>query len=178
MAADNITIERIKALHPKVRDEVLKEYTYINEKLLGKGVRLRLAYTYRSPEEQTALYNQGRTTRGSKVTNAKAWQSIHQYGLAFDIVILLDKNGDGVFEEASWDILKDFDKDGKSDWKEITDHFKNKGWAWGGDWQSLKDYPHFEKRMGYSVSELKSKIDNGDFKTEVVNGVKIKYVNI
>jgi len=179
MPADLITLERIKALHPKVREEVLNEYNYINEKLLGKGVRLRLAYTYRSPEEQTALYNQGRTTKGAKVTNAKAWQSIHQYSLAFDIVLLLDKDNNGSFETATWDIVKDFDKDGSSDWMEIVTYFKSKGWEWGGDWKgSLKDYPHFEKRFGYSVTELKAKINSNDYKTEVVNGIKIKYVNI
>ena len=25
--------------------------------------------------------------------------------------------------------------------------FKERGWTWGGDWKSLKDYQHFEKRL-------------------------------
>lgn len=178
MPADTVTLERIKAMHPKVREELLAEYNYVNEKLLGKGVRLRLAYTYRSPEEQATLYAQGRTTKGSVVTNAKAWQSIHQYGLAFDIVLLLDKDGDGKFETATWDMVKDFDKDGEPDWMEVTNYFKSKGWSWGGDWKSLKDNPHFEKTFGYTVAQLKAKIDKKDFKIEKVNGVDIKYVNI
>lgn len=178
MPADEITIKRIKQIHPKVRQEVLDMYNYVNEKLLGKGVRLRFAYTYRSPEEQDKLYSQGRTVKGSKVTNAKAWQSVHQYGLAFDIVLLLDQDNNGTFETASWDIRKDTDKDGIADWSEIRDYFKSKGWIYGGDWQSLKDYPHFEKTFGYSVSQLKAKIDKKDYKTEVVDGVTIKYVNL
>jgi len=137
MALDLITVNRIKEMHPRVRDQLLLDYTYVNEKLLGKGVRLRFAYTYRSPEEQTVLYNQGRTTKGSKVTNAKAWQSIHNYAMAFDIVLLIDKNLDGVFEEASWDTIKDYDKDGTADWIEIVNYFKSKGWSWGGDFRSL-----------------------------------------
>jgi hypothetical protein len=32
----------------------------------------------------------------------------------------------------------------KSDDK-LTKHFKEKGWRWGGDWTSLKDYQHFDK---------------------------------
>ena len=96
MALDKITVEKIKTLHPKIRNEVLELYSHVNEKLLGKGVRLRFAYTYRTPEEQNQLFNQK-----PKVTNAKAWQSIHQYGLAFDIVLLYDLDNDGNFETAS-----------------------------------------------------------------------------
>lgn len=28
---------------------------------------------------------------------------------------------------------------------EIVDAFKSKGWLWGGDWKSIKDYQHFQK---------------------------------
>lgn len=27
----------------------------------------------------------------------------------------------------------------------LTQEFKKRGWTWGGDWNSLKDYQHFEK---------------------------------
>lgn len=27
----------------------------------------------------------------------------------------------------------------------LTKHFKDRGWRWGGDWTSLKDYQHFDK---------------------------------
>lgn len=158
MAADQITLDRIKTLHPDIREEVEKMYLYANNVLLGKGVRLRFSYTYRSPEEQTELYNQGRMFKGKIVTNAKAYQSYHNYGLAFDIVLLVDKNNDGIFESASWDINADFDKDLEADWMEITLYFKSLGWKWGGDFKSLKDYPHFEKSFGFSTSQLKQKL--------------------
>lgn len=169
MALDKITVEKIKTLHPKIRNEVLELYSHVNEKLLGKGVRLRFAYTYRSPEEQNQLFNQK-----PKVTNAKAWQSIHQYGLAFDIVLLYDLDNDGNFETASWDIKKDFDKDGIADWMEVTNYFKSKGYEWGGDWKSFKDAPHFQKVFGLTWQQMKSKIDNKDYILE--NG--IKYIKI
>lgn len=178
MALDQITLERIKQIHPKVRQQLLEDYIYINEKVLGKGVRLRFAFTYRSPEEQNALYAQGRTKKGDIVTNSKAWQSIHQYGLAFDIVMLYDNNLDGTFEEASWSLVKDGDKDGIADWLEVANYFKSKGWSYGGDWRSFKDYPHFEKTFGHTWQSLKEKIDNNQYKEEIINGVKIKYVNI
>lgn len=166
---DSISLERIKLLHPSLRKEVLELYTYINTNILGKGVRLRLAYTLRTNKEQDDLYAIGRTTKGSIVTNAKGGESIHNYGLAFDIVLLIDKNLDGVFEEASWDTVKDFDKDGTSDWMEVVKYLKSKGWEWGGDWKFV-DKPHFQKTK-YTWKQLKTKVDS----KEVVIDNEFKY---
>lgn len=165
MASDKITLDRIKTLHPKIRKEVLDAYVYVNEKLLPKGVRLRFAYTLRTNKEQNDLYAQGRTIlfdrfgkRLGIVTKAKGGQSIHNYGLAFDIVILLDKNGDGVFETASWDIDKY--------WMLAINYFKSIGWEWGGDWVNFRDYPHLQKDFGYTWQDLKEKIESGEYITE------------
>ncbi|MGQ2984854.1 M15 family metallopeptidase [Flavobacterium sp.] len=180
---DLITLERIKLLHPAVRKEVLDTYTHVNQKLLGKGVRLRFAYTLRTTKEQDELYAQGRTKlfdnngrRLGIVTNAKGGQSIHNYSLAFDIVLLLDKNGDGVFEAASWDTKADNDKDGTADWMEVVNYFKSKGWVWGGDWKGkLVDAPHFEKTFNHTWRTLKAKVDKGDVIREVIGGVEYIY---
>lgn len=145
---DLITLDRITTAHPKIREQLLEQYKEANS-LLGKGARLRFAYVYRSFSEQDALFN-----KRPKVTNAKGGQSIHNYGLAFDIVLLYDNNGDGIFEEASWSMIRDFDKDSKADWMEIVNYFKSKGWSWGGDWVRFKDAPHFEMNFGYTWREL------------------------
>lgn len=42
--------------------------------------------TIRSPERQEYLWEKGRIKEGKIVTNAKGWESWHQYGLATDIV--------------------------------------------------------------------------------------------
>lgn len=180
---DKVTLDRIATLHPKIRQKALDAYTYINNKLLGKGVRLRFAYTTRTVEEQDALYAQGRTklfdANGKRlgiVTQAKGWQSIHQYHLAFDIVLLLDKNNDGVFESATYELL-DFDKDGKADWMECVDYFKSQGFVWGGDWK-FKDKPHFEMTFGHTWRTLKPLYDKGQTFTEVINGKTYTYANI
>lgn len=180
---DKVTLDRIATLHPKIRQIALDAYTYVNNKLLGKGVRLRFAYTTRTLEEQTALYAQGRTKlfdasgkRLGIVTQAKAGESIHNYHLAFDIVLLLDKNNDGVFESATYDML-DFDKDGKSDWLEVVEYFKSKGFVWGGDWK-FKDKPHFEMTFGHTWRTLKNDYDSGKTFTEVINGKTYTYVKI
>jgi peptidoglycan LD-endopeptidase CwlK len=46
--------------------------------------------SYRSPARQAYLYSQGRSLPGKVVTQARAWQSYHQYGLATDLVLLID----------------------------------------------------------------------------------------
>ena len=30
---------------------------------------------------------------------------------------------------------------------ELVKEFKRRGWSWGGDWKSLKDYQHFQKEL-------------------------------
>lgn len=169
MAQDDITIERIKTLHPKIRKKVLDAYLHINNKLLGKGVRLRFAWTFRTPQEQHALF-----LKKPSVTKADSWQSIHNYGLAFDIVMLYDLDGNGTFETASWDMKKDFDRNGIADWMQVTNYLKSVGFTWGGDWKKFPDNPHFEKNFGLSWQQMKAKIDSKDYDLE--NG--IKYIRI
>ena len=143
---DKITLDRIKLLHPKLRDEVTNIYNEICEALSGRSI-CRFAYTLRTFAEQDVIYAQGRTKPGKIVSNAKGGLSMHNYGLAVDIVLILDG------KEASWDTKKDFDGDGKADWQEIVTIFKQYGWEWGGDWKFV-DAPHFQKTLGHNVREL------------------------
>lgn len=163
---DKVTLERIKLIHPKLRDEALDIYTEICEALKGKAL-CRFAFTLRTFAEQDALYAQGRTKPGAIVTKAKGGQSYHNYGLAIDVVLLIDKDGNGTYESASWDTRGDYDGDKKSDWSEIVNIFKQYGWEWGGDWK-FKDDPHFQKTLGKSVRELlalynSKKVDNNNY---------------
>jgi len=138
---DQITIERIKLLHPKLREEVREIYEEICEALKGRAM-CRFSYTLRTFAEQDLLFK-----KVPKVTNAKGGMSYHNYGLAIDIVLIIDG------KSASWEIKKDFDGDGKADWIEIVNIFKQYGWEWGGDWK-FYDAPHFQKTFGKSVREL------------------------
>lgn len=154
---DQLTIDRIAQAHPKIREELKQYYVECNN-LLPKGVRLRFAYVYRSIAEQNVLYNQR-----PKVTNAKGGQSIHNYSLAFDYVIMLDKDNNGTFETIEWDLKSPYHK-------VVVDYFKSKGYEWGGDWKSFKDYPHFQKAFGHTWQSLKRKLDTGDSLKDV-NGL-------
>lgn len=167
---DRITLERIKLLHPKVRTEVEHIYrSQIVPALSGRAI-CRFAYTLRTFDEQAALFAQGRTrlfdANGNRlgiVTKAKAGQSIHNFGLALDIVLLVDTDKNGTFESASYNQTLDYDGDKKSDWMEVVQILKANGWTWGGDWRSFKDAPHFEKSFGYTWRQLKAKNDKKDF---------------
>jgi len=147
---DKITLERIQTSHPKVREELGKIYDEIFEVLTGKA-KCRFAYVIRTFAEQDALFN-----AKPQVTKARGGQSYHNYGLAVDIVFIIDG------KTASWDVKKDFDGDGKSDWQEVVAIFKRYGWAWGGDWK-FYDAPHFEKTFGHSVNDLKALWDSKKF---------------
>jgi peptidoglycan L-alanyl-D-glutamate endopeptidase CwlK len=141
-------------------------YDEIVEALTGSAA-CRFAYTLRTFAEQDVLYAQGRSKPGKVVTNAKGGQSYHNYGLAIDIVLLVDKDKNGSFETASWDVKTDFDKDAKADWMEVVQIFKRYGYEWGGEWK-FKDDPHFQKSFGKSIYELRAlhtagKVDKNGF---------------
>ncbi|MBB4807405.1 peptidoglycan L-alanyl-D-glutamate endopeptidase CwlK [Chryseobacterium defluvii] len=137
---DTITSQRIKKLHPLVREEVSTIITQCNQSLTGRS-QVRITQGLRTFQQQEDLYAQGRTKPGKKVTNAKAGQSIHNYGLAVDICMLIDG------KDISWDTTKDWDNDRIADCYECVKIFAKNGWDWGGNWKTFKDLPHFERRF-------------------------------
>lgn len=161
---DAVSIQRVKLLHPAVRDEVAKIIGAI-EATWPETMAIRIVQGLRTIEEQNALYEQGRTKPGKKVTNAKGGSSYHNYGLAIDFALIYDKDGNGSFETLSWDLAKDANNNNKADWMEVVGFFKSAGWGWGGEWHSIKDYPHLEKSFGHTVKELKRRYDDH----EVIN---------
>ena len=111
------------------------------------GYNLRITSGFRSFEEQDALYAQGRTKLGKIVTNAKAGQSLHNYGVAFDIVDR--KLGyDIEWEKVAhiWDLITDFQGE------------------WGGSWVSFVDKPHFQNTLGHTLKDFQDgKVDYSKF---------------
>jgi peptidoglycan L-alanyl-D-glutamate endopeptidase CwlK len=156
MNTDEITLERIKTAHPFLRNALLCIYKEAVLKITNPYVKLRFSCVIRSPEQQNIEYAKGRTTPGSKVTWVKAWGSYHQYGLAVDIVLLIDKDRNGTFEQASWNVAKDWDGDGIPDWLEVVKVFEKYGWQWGLISKKGKhfDLPHFQRTFGYTTADL------------------------
>lgn len=101
------------------------------------GLHLLISCTYRSGAEQNALYAQGRTRPGRKVTNAKAGQSFHQYRVALDLYPLVHGK-------------PDFSGTAK-EWKEIAVIFKKHGFEWAGEWKRFRELPHFQITGGHSL---------------------------
>jgi len=135
----------ITGLHPVVAE---------NEKLLvrkavRRGIEIVITQGYRSSEEQDALFNQGRSSAGNIVTNARGGESYHNYGLAIDFA-LRTPEGDVV-----WDMERDDNGNGEADWMEIVDLAKELGFTWGGDWANFPDYPHLQMDFGLNINELK-----------------------
>lgn len=130
---DKITTQRIALLHPSVREEMTTIVNKCNELLTGRA-QLRISEGLRTFAEQDALF-----AKRPKVTKAKGGQSVHNYGFAVDIVLIIDG------KTASWDTAKDWDGDEISDWDECVKVFALHGWSWGGNWTSFKDMPHFDK---------------------------------
>lgn len=154
---DAISVGRLQTLHPKLRDEAIALFKKAEDALTGKA-KPRIVFALRSMAEQQAIYDQGRTKKGPIVTNAKPGASFHNWGLAIDFALII--NG----KEVSWDTVKDYDDDHKSDWMEVVSIFKAAGWEWGGDWKSIKDYPHLQKTFGQRWQDLLALYNDGKVK--------------
>lgn len=163
---DKVSIDRVAKLHPKIRDEVRSLIDAVEAKFPAT-IAIRIVQGLRTFAEQDELYAKGRGNPGSKVTNSKGGQSYHNYGLAIDFAILYDKDGNGAYETLSWDLLKDFDKDGIADWLEVVDVFEDAGYTWGGRFNSIKDNPHLEKNFGLHWKELLRRYNAKDFIDQV-----------
>lgn len=146
---DKVTLARIETAHPVLRDELRGIYAEIDAALTGRA-KCRFTHVLRTYAEQNALYAQGRTTPGPRVTNARGGYSYHNFGLAVDFCLIIDGR------QASWDVKRDWDDDLESDWMEVVSIFKAHGWEWGGDWKSFIDMPHFQKVFGKTTAQLRA----------------------
>lgn len=94
----------LSALRPEFRSKVELWAQYMK----SSGLDYLITCTLRSGAEQEALYAKGRTAPGAVVTNARAGQSAHQYGLAFDFVIMDSGKPDWGGNSPAWDRAIDF----------------------------------------------------------------------
>lgn len=153
------SVSTVEALHPAIVDKV-KAAIETAETALGPRTAIRVPQGGRTIAYQNELYKIGRTVVGANVkpgkpygdivTKARGGASYHNYFLAVDCCILYDKDGNGTFESLSWDLLKDFDKDGLADWMEMVNAFEVQGAEWGGRWKTIIDNPHFQWRFGHA----------------------------
>jgi hypothetical protein len=129
-------------LHPYFRAKV----EALVEGCRRRGVAVALFEGYRSPVRQAALYAQGRTAPGDKVTNAAALDSWHQYGLAGDMVV----DGDAVKPGYQWDWGNK-----KGEYEVMGAVARELGLEWAGSWRRFPEKPHVQITFGLTLNEAK-----------------------
>ena len=114
-------------MDPVFTQTMLKIFKVMKEK---HGYDMAILEGYRSPERQDKL-----AAMGSNVTNAAAFQSWHQYGLAADCAFL--RNGKIVITEKDPWAMRGYELYGQ-----VAESF---GLTWGGRWKMM-DFGHIEER--------------------------------
>lgn len=107
----------------------------------AQGIDVLITSTYRDHESQNALYAQGRTAPGAKVTNARGGESFHNWRVAFDFVPL-------VGGKARWDDLLLFKRCG-----EIAESV---GLEWAGRWVTFRELAHCQYTGGLTLADFRA----------------------
>lgn len=124
-----------------LRPEVRKLCEQFLAQCLTRGIDVIITSTLRDEESQAALYAQGRTRPGHRVTNAAPGFSFHNYGLAFDFCPIV--NG-----KCQWtnDVL----------FRTCGEIGEACGLEWAGRWTgSMRELAHLQA-PGLSISKLRS----------------------
>ena len=127
----------IDVLHPKAQE---KCKAWLAE-CAKEGIEVLIYCTNRTVEEQDALYAQGRTKPGNKVTNAKGRQSYHNFRVAWDCVPLV--NG-----KPGWDRTDLYLK--------MAQIAEKLGIEWAGRWKSFKEMAHFQFTGGLTLADFQA----------------------
>lgn len=132
-----VNSRNINDLQPKVA-AMCSEFV---NRCKAKGIDVIITSTYRDAASQDALYAQGRTKPGKKVTNARAGQSYHNWGVAFDFAPIV--NG-----KAMWNDVALFTKCG-----EIAEGV---GLEWAGRWVKFKELAHCQYTNGLTIKDFQA----------------------
>lgn len=132
-----------------VNKKIAKEVSEIFEEIKNSGFQIEKIIPISEYEwdddksmedNNTSAYNYRFVSNTKKLSN-------HAYGMAIDIN---PKYNPMVIKEKISPTNGSYSKENKGTImanSEIVKIFKKRGWKWGGDYKSLKDYQHFEKIM-------------------------------
>ena len=123
-------ITELNSLHPYFRDQIIE----LIKQCKAKGIELAVVEAYRTPSKQNEYRSMGK-----KYTRSAGGYSKHQYGLAIDVVPIVDSI-------AVWDNL--------ALWKKVGTTGEKLGLRWGGRWRHPYDPGHFEWTNGLSAYQL------------------------
>ncbi len=119
-------------------------------KCLEAGINVKIIAGTRTYKEQDALYAQGRSTPGPKVTNAPAGYSWHNFGVGWDFLVF-DSTG-----QPQWDSPL-MEKCGRT--AELL------GLEWGGHWTDFQDTPHIQIKTGCTLADARQRVKDGTWWT-------------
>ncbi len=119
-------------------------------KCLEAGINVKVICGTRTYKEQDALYAQGRSTPGPKVTNAPAGYSWHNFGVGWDFVV--------------------FDSTGQPQWESPLMEkcgriAESLGLEWGGHWTNFQDIPHIQIKTGCTLADARQRVKDGTWWT-------------
>ena len=100
----------------------------------------------RTYAEQDALYAQGRTKKGTKVTNARGGYSWHNFGLAFDFGVFSISGKTYYGESRYYNVLGEL----AVSMPDVT---------WGGTWKNPVDAPHIQLNMFSTIKKAREKFN-------------------
>jgi peptidoglycan L-alanyl-D-glutamate endopeptidase CwlK len=125
-------ISDLDALHPYFRDRIRELIVACK----AQGIELEVVESFRTHAKQAEYFAMGR-----KYTRSKGGSSKHQYGLAVDLVPIVNS-------VAVWDdhVL----------WRRIGIVGERLGLRWGGRWRAPYDPAHFEWTGGVNTYHLAS----------------------
>jgi hypothetical protein len=133
-----------QGLHPTVQqlaDALLAQ-------IAAESLSVRMGFTFRTIEQQNQLFDQGRTTPGPIVTNARGGESLHNFGLAFD-VLMFNKEGGYI------------SNDSDASYAAAGRLGQGLGLTWGGAWLSPFDPSHFQFTDGLSLQQVQANANGG-----------------
>lgn len=120
-------MQPIDTLEPDFKAVVIKRLAELNTLTSRTWI---VTSGRRTMAEQGRLYAQGRTTKGSIVTNARPGQSPHNFGLAVDLAPMKGKAID-------WNAPRSL-------WQRMADGARSLGYTAGFYFKSLVDMPHVQ----------------------------------
>jgi peptidoglycan L-alanyl-D-glutamate endopeptidase CwlK len=139
---DERSREHIASLDAKARER-FEQLT-----LMGKATAATFGCEYvmieghRTWAEQDALY-----AKRPKATNARGGYSNHNFGIAADYGVF---RGKSYLDEADPKLAAQIHA-------AVAVHARRLGFEWGGDWKSLRDYPHYEISTGLTMAEKRKR---------------------
>lgn len=154
-------------------DDLYEPLKVVAEKSLieagNRGLTVIITCTARKPQEQLALYAQGRESLesvnikrnacglyllGSEENSrqvtcvTKSYHTVIPKAMAFDFAI-------GINGKIDWDIKANYNKNDIPDYKEFAEICKSmdSNIEWGGDWEGWQDVPHIQWKNGMTVKQ-------------------------